>query len=94
MSEMKPKLGDVLVLQSNNHEGTITGESLDHCAKSRDAAERWMREYNRRLEIDAGELSVGADVDFAGPCYLCQVIAIVRPVPVVSVKVEIREVKA
>ena len=93
MSNMKPKLGDVLVLQSNSKEGNITADALDHCAKSREAAKRWMREYNRGLAIDAGELSVGADVDFAGPCYLAKIIAIVLPVPVVSVRVEIREEK-
>ena len=89
----KPKLGDILVMQASTYSGEIGGEDLDHCAGSIEAAERWMRDYNREQYIDTGEMQVGADAEFAGPCYLCKVVKIVMPVPVVSVKVEIREVK-
>ena len=90
----KPKLGDILVMQASTYSGEIGGEDLDHCAGSIKVAERWMRASNREQYIDTGELRPGADAGFAGPCYLCKVVKVVLPVPVVSVKVEIREVKS
>jgi len=94
MSKHKPKLGDILVMQSSSLNGELAGEDLEHCAGSIEAAERWVRDDNREQYIDAGELQPGADTGFAGPCYLCRVIKIVRPTPVVGVKVQLREVQA
>jgi hypothetical protein len=59
---------------------------------SLEKAEAWLRE-DAKDTIAGSEMDLGRMQDWGTPVAICKVVRVCRPVPVVSVKIEIQEVK-
>jgi hypothetical protein len=54
-------------------------------------AEEWMRK-DAKEAVNEAEMEIGRMQDWGTPVAICKVVRVCRPVPVVSVKIEIQDV--